>query len=591
MKRLFKYLQSVSTHLYLSIGSSVLNKIFDLMPPLLTGWIIDSVRGTPPHWIERVTGTTIPFRLAIFLSILAVIIFALESFFQWGYQFGFMTLAQRVQHSLRVRVYAHLQTREMAFFENHRLGDTLAILNDDVNQLERFLNSGLNELIQLGVLFIVSGSILFAISWPLAIVGVLPIPLIITGSIIYQRLLSPRYRRVRESVGQLNSRLENNISGMMVIQSFTAESLETQRVEAASEHYRQTNLKAIALSSMYVPIIRMGVVLGFAGVLLVGSYWVLSGTGTLTVGELVLFAMMTERLLWPMTRLGNTLDDFERAKASVDRIFNVIDTPSSIQDTPDPVDPDPIVGHITFSNIIFNYPNSRPVLNGISLHIPHGKIIGVAGRTGCGKSTLIKLLMRFYDPTSGSIAIDGHDIRQLSIRKLRQSIALVSQDIYLFHGTIYENIAYGNDTATREDVIHAATQAEFHQFVQTLPNGYDTIVGERGIRLSGGQRQRLSIARAIVKHAPIMIFDEATSSVDTETEKAIQSNLNRLTAGKTAVIIAHRLSTIRNADTIIVIEKGRIIEHGTHDSLVLNESGVYSDLWHTQIGLGPNPPE
>ncbi|NBV84634.1 ABC transporter ATP-binding protein, partial [bacterium] len=229
MKRLFDYLKSHAGHLYVSIGASVLNKIFDLMPPLLTGWIIDTVRGTPPRWIEWVTGSQVPFRLAVFLSVLAVVIFALESLFQWAYQYGFMTLAQTVQHEMRLRLYSHLQTREMAFFETHRLGDTLAILNDDVNQMERFLNTGLNELIQLGVLLVVSGSILFVISWQLAIVGVLPVPIIIGGSLLYQRLLSPRYRKVREAVGQLNSRMENNVSGMMVIQSFTAESFERSR--------------------------------------------------------------------------------------------------------------------------------------------------------------------------------------------------------------------------------------------------------------------------------------------------------------------------------------------------------------------------
>ncbi|NBV42577.1 ABC transporter ATP-binding protein, partial [bacterium] len=550
MQRLFRYLKSHSVHLYLSVSSSVLNKIFDLMPPLLTGWVIDSVRGVPPQWIERLAGTQDPFRLAILLSILAVVIFALESVFQWGYQYGFMTLAQRVQHELRLKVYGHLQAREMAFFETHRLVDTLAVMNDDVNQLERFLNTGLNELVQLAVLLVVSGGILFAISWQLAIVGVLPIPVIIFGSLVYQRLLSPRYKAVREAVGEMNSRLENNISGMMVIQSFTAEQFEYARVEAASDQYQAKNLKAIRISAVYTPIIRMAVVLGFAGVLLVGSYWVLSGSGVLTVGELVLFAMMTERLLWPLTRLGTTMDDFERAKASVRRIFTLLDTPSQIQPAENPVQLASVTGAIELESVCFGYPPDIQVLNGISIRIPAGKTIGIAGKTGCGKSTLIKLLMRFYDVQSGRIRIDGVDIRQMNLVQLRQSIALVSQDVYLFHGTIFENIAYGKTGTSMQTVIAAARQAELDAFVQGLPNGYNTIVGERGIRLSGGQRQRLSIARAIVKNAPIMVFDEATSSVDTETEKAIQANLDQLTAGKTALIVAHRLSTIRHADQI-----------------------------------------
>lgn len=585
MNRLFNYLKAHSVHLYLSIGSSVLNKIFDLMPPLLTGWVIDTVRGAPPSWIERLTGTQVPFHLAIFLSVAAVVIFAFESLFQWGYQFGFMTLAQKVQHEIRVKVYGHLQHREMAFFESHRLGDTLSILNDDVNQLERFLNTGFNEFIHLIVLFLVSGSILFFISWQLAIVGVLPIPIIIVGSLLYQRLLSPRYRKVREMVGALNSRIENNVSGMMVIQSFTAETFEQGRVAEASLAYQAANRAAISVSAMYTPLIRMGVVLGFAGVLLVGSYWVLSGRGVLTVGELVLFAMMTERLLWPMTRLGTTMDDFERAKASIRRLFSVLDTPSEIQEAQAPVKIATINGAIEFSDVDFAYPNGLSVLNRLGFRVESGQTVGIAGRTGCGKSTLIKLLMRFYDPIDGQVMIDGIPIQSLPIRQLRESIALVSQDVYLFHGTIFENIAYGKSDVSEADVVMAARQAELHEFVAALPEGYGTIVGERGIRLSGGQRQRLSIARALVKHAPIMVFDEATSSVDTETEKAIQANLTRLTEGKTALIIAHRLSTIRNADRIIVLEQGGVAEQGTHDELIQIPNGIYADLWGTQVGI------
>ncbi|NBV83635.1 ABC transporter ATP-binding protein, partial [bacterium] len=341
---------------------------------------------------------------------------------------------------------------------------------------------------------------------------------------------------------------------------------------------------AIGVSAMYTPLIRMGVVMGFAGVLMVGSYWVLSGRGILTVGELVLFAMMTERLLWPMTRLGTTMDDLERAKASIRRIVSVLDTPSQIQEPAVPTEMDCITGAVEFKGVNFKYPNGMSVLNTMSFSIAAGQTIGIAGRTGCGKSTLIKLLMRFYDATSGAVLIDGVDVRQFPIRQLRESVALVSQDVYLFHGSIFENIAYGKAGVSLAEVEAVARQAELHDFVVTLPHGYDTIVGERGIRLSGGQRQRLSIARALIKHAPIMVFDEATSSVDTETEKEIQANLNRLTAGKTALIIAHRLSTIRNADRILVVEQGRVAEQGTHDELIRIPNGIYADLWATQVG-------
>jgi ATP-binding cassette, subfamily B, bacterial len=584
-KRFFAYLSPYRWHLRWAVSSSVLNKIFDLMPPLLVGWVIDTLRGAPPSWIQIFTNRQDAFYLAALLSGVAVLIFFFESLFQWAYQHGFMTLAQRVQHDLRMDTYHHLQHREMAYFENHRLGETLSIVNDDVNQMERFLNTGLNEVVQITVLMLMSGAIMVSISWQLAIIGMLPIPLILWGSMAYQRLIAPRYKKVREAVGNLNSRLENNISGIMVIQSFGAETFEEQRVQESSNTYQQVNRLAILVSAKYVPLIRMAVVAGFAGVLLVGSYWVLQDNGILTVGELVLFAMLTERLLWPLTRLGSTLDDYERAMASCQRIFGIIDTPSAIQEVSHPVDHDP-QGQISLSHVHFGYTQETslmPVLHDISVDISPGEIIGIAGKTGCGKSTLVKLLMRFYDIQSGQITLDGHPITELNLTRLRKSIALVSQDIYLFHGSIFDNIAYSRPNASREDVLAAAQQAALHEFVLTLQNGYDTIVGERGIRLSGGQRQRLSIARAILKNAPIMIFDEATSAVDTETEKLIHDNLNSIIKGKTAILIAHRLSTIRHANRILVLDKGRIVETGTHEAL-REKNGIYADLWRIQVG-------
>lgn len=582
--RLKSFITPYRFQFYLSIASSIANKIFDLMPPLLVGWVIDSVRGEPPFWISYILPTHSAFYMAAFLSGLAVIIFMFESFFQWGYQFGFYHLAQKIQRDLRLRVYAHLQKRELAFYENHRLGDTLAIVNDDVNQLERFLNSGLNEFLQLAVLLTVSGTILFCISWQLAIIGILPIPIILWGSYFYHKKSAPRYKVVRENVGGLSSRLENNIAGIQVIKSFTAEKFEFDRVKSAADSYMAANANAITIFALYTPLIRMGVVAGFAGVLLVGSYWVLQANGVLTVGQLVLFAMMTERLLWPLARMAPTVDDYERANASARRIFSLLDTPSNIQDPSHPIAIERAEGRVTFQDVSFQYNKDLPeILKAVSFDIKPGEMIGIAGTTGSGKSTLLKLLLRFYDPNSGSISLDGRPITSLSLETLRKNIALVSQDVYLFHGSIFENIAYGLEHATLEDVRKAASLAELDSFVMSLPQTYDSIVGERGIKLSGGQRQRLSIARAILKDAPVMIFDEATSAVDTETEKAIQTNLSKFTTGKTAIIVAHRLSTIRNADRILVMSNGRVCEEGTHDELV-TRGGTYADLWNIQVG-------
>ncbi len=585
MVRLFAYLAPYRVRLALSTSASVANKILDLMPPLLVGWVIDSLRGKPPGWIASLAGTRDPWKMAMVLSGLAVVIFFFESFFQWCYQAGFMTLAQRVQHDLRMDVYNHIQSREIAFFEEHRLGEILAMLNDDVNQLERFLNTGFNELVQLVVLFGFAFAVMFPLSWQLSLVAVAPIPVILWGSLVYQRRVEPRYRSVRESVGGLASRLENNISGIHVIKSFTAEEFETERVRQVSAEYQRANFDAIRLSAIYTPLIRMAIVVGFAGVLLIGSYWILNGKGNITVGELVLFAMMTERLLWPLTRLGTTVDDYERAKASARRAFGLLDTPPVIED---PARPEPLGrarGEVVFDRVEFRYsrgPADQSVLKGISFRIAPGETLGLAGATGAGKSTLIKLLLRFYDVTGGAVRIDGHDVRAVTLENLRRNIALVSQDVYLFHGTIRENVAYSSG-ASLEEVTRAARLAQLHDFVVSLPQGYETLVGERGVKLSGGQRQRLSIARAIVKDAPILILDEATSSVDTETERAIQQNLGTLIAGRTALIIAHRLSTIRHADRILVLRDGEVAEEGHHDDLVAR-GGIYADLWNVQSG-------
>lgn len=584
MRQLFYQLYAYKWRLSVAIGSSVINKILDLMPPLLVSWVIDTVNGTAPSWIQRLTGQSDPLILAAALAIIAFVIFGFESLFQWLFQFSFQTLAQRVQHDLRIKTFCHLQNREMAFFENHRLGETLSLINDDVNQLERFLNTEFNTILQLGIVIIFSTFVLFSTSWQLAIIALIPIPFIIAGSLFYQSRISPKYRAIRSVVGQLNSRLENSISGIMVVKSFTAESYENQRVSDASMAYLQANNRAIKLNALYVPLIRIIVSIGFSGILLIGSYWILTGKPYITVGELVLFSMLIQRFLWPLTSFGNTLDSFERAHASAKRIFDFLQTSPTIVSPLNCNHLDSTVPScsIQFKSVSFHYSPDIPILKTLSFQIKAGETIGIAGTTGSGKSTLIKLLLRLYDPVSGTILIDNTPIQSIDLHQLRSSISLVSQDIYLFHGSIRDNIAYGLPSVQPDALIHAATLAELHPFIMSLPNGYDSIVGERGIKLSGGQKQRLSIARAILKNAPIIVFDEATSSVDTETEKLIKHNLEQYTTGKTAIIIAHRLSTIRHADRIMVITDGQLMEEGRHDQLI-HHNGIYADLWHTQI--------
>lgn len=583
MRRLFRFLTPYRPQLLRASAASVTNKILDLMPPFLVGWIIDNLDGKAPGWISSIFGINSIWGGAILLSVGIIVIFGLESLFEWFYQLDFKRLAQRVQHDLRLDVYDHLQNREVAYFESSRVGNLMSILNDDINQLERFLNIGFNDLLQLAVLVMFGAFSLFSISPLLAVIGISAIPFIIFGSFYYQKLIAPRYARMREAVGGLASRLENNLSGIMVIKSFSAEKFEKARVEEASEEYRKANVSAIFLNAAYVPVIRMFVALGFAGCMLLGSYWFLEGIGGLTLGALTFFGMMIQRLLWPMTRLGTIFDEYERARASSRRVFELKDSRNPLRDHQGEFAPPRAEGTIDLEGLTFGYLENQLILKGIDLTIKAGQSIGIAGTTGAGKTTLIKLLMRLYDPTSGTISLDGRPLPEWEIDHLRKQIALVSQDTYLFHGTVGENIAYGVEGISQEKIEQVAKEAQLHDYVMSLPDGYKTIVGERGIRLSGGQRQRLSISRALLKDAPILILDEATSSVDSETEKAIQENLNRLIRGRTALIIAHRLSTIRQADQILVLKDGLIAESGSHEALLL-QGGIYAGLWRVQLG-------
>ncbi len=366
-----------------------------------------------------------------------------------------------------------------------------------------------------------------------------PMPFILWGSFAYQRLLAPRYADVREKVGFLNSRLSNNISGITTIKSFTAETYEASRLELDSEAYRRSNSKAITLSAAFVPLIRMLILVGFTALLLYGGMAAVSGQ--MSVGTYSVLVFLIQRLLSPLTRLGETFDQYQRAMASTNRVMNLLDTPIAIHTGDVALPVNEVRGEVQFKNVYFAYKDRFPVIKNLSLDIPAGKTIAIVGSTGSGKSTLVKLLLRLYEVQTGSITLDGIDLQSLNLQDLRRCIGLVSQDVFLFHGTVAENIAYGSFETTEQEIITAAKIAEAHEFIINLPQGYETIVGERGQKLSGGQRQRIAIARAVLKNPPILILDEATSAVDNETEAAIQRSLERITVDRTTIAIAHRL--------------------------------------------------
>lgn len=558
---------------------SVLNKFFDILPELLIGVAVDVVVKQENSWFAKVGVVNLSHQLFL-LGGITLVIWVCESWFEYLLSIEWRNLAQTMQHELRLDAYSHIQSLDLAYFEDKSTGHLLSVLNDDVNQLERFLDGGANSLIQVATTVILIGGIFFYISPGIAAVAILPIPVILIGAFYFQYRVQPRYAAVRAQAGDIGARLSNNLSGIMTIKSFTAEERELGRVREASQAYREANARAITMSSAFTPLIRMAIMAGFIATLIWGGFKTLSGE--IEVGSYSVLIFLTQRLLWPMTGLAQTVDLYQRAMASTARIFGLLDTPITIHKG-EPDSGRRFKGEFQFHDVSFRYTTGNSVLQHINTVLPAGKTSAIVGATGSGKSTFVKLLLRFYDATAGKITLDGVSLSGIGLDELRRSIGFVGQDIFLFHGTVFENIAYGRPEATLDEVLAAARAAEADVFIQSLPEGFNTIVGERGQKLSGGQRQRISIARAILKNPPILILDEATSAVDNETEAAIQKSLEVVSKGRTTIVIAHRLSTIRHADQIIVMDKGKIAELGTHEAL-LSQRGLYSALWRVQTG-------
>ena len=580
-RRLRNSMSRHSNTVRLATLCSILNKLWDLAPPLLIGVAVDVVVEREESLMAGI-GIIDPWHQLVILSIATFVIWGMESIFEYLYGILWRNLAQTVQHEFRLMTFEHVQKQGMSWFDERQKGDLMAIMNDDINQLERFLDKGVNDLLQVSTTVLVVGAVFIAISWEVALFAVLPIPIIVWGSFRYQRSLEPRYAEVRSAAGRMNALLENDLSGMSTIQSFTAEEREANRVESLSNEYREANRRAIRLSAAFVPLIRMAILVGFTATLLLGGWMALDGA--MAVGAYSVLVFMTQRLLWPLTRLGETFDLYQRAMASTTRVLDLLETPISIHEGEFLLSTTSAYkSNIEINNLRFSYPNRDILFDDLNLSIEANRVLGVVGPTGSGKTTLVRLLLRFASPDGGSIIWADRSIDEWTLESLRRNISLVSQQVILFPTTIEENIRYGNPEATFEEVRQAAIIAEATEFIEDLPNDWSTLVGEGGHRLSGGQRQRVAIARAVLKDAPLLVLDEATSAVDNETEAALQRSIRKISKDRSTLIIAHRLSTVRYADSIVVMDEGKIVESGTHDELVaLN--GLYSRLWNVQTG-------
>jgi ATP-binding cassette subfamily B protein len=578
--RLFDYIKPYRMRATAATACTVLHNLFDIVPDLLLGVAIDVVVNKNNSFLSYIGITSFAVQLGV-LGFLTLFFWSCEALFEYLSELLWRNLAQTIQHSLRIQAYGHMQSLEMAYFENKNAGELLTILNDDVNQLEHFFDKGVTDFIYFVVNVCVVSVIFLYLSPMVALFAFFPIPGILFIAYKFQGRLGNLYTSVREHAGILGARITNNIIGIATIKSYTKEKYELERLENDSRAYKEKNGLAIGVSAAFIPAVRIAIACGFVATIVLGGWSVLQGT--LAVGSYSVLIYMTQRLLWPFIYLAKITDVYKRSMASAQRIFTIVDTPVGIHDGEYETTIETVKGKIEFKDVSFVYPSGVQIFDNLSISVEPGQVVGFVGSTGSGKTTLIKLLLRFYDPHTGDILLDGMYTKKLKLHALRRLFGFVSQDVYLFKGTIRENIAYGAHNATHTDIEEAAKIAEIHNFIMGLPDGYETVVGEYGQKLSGGQKQRISIARALVNKPPIFIFDEATSSVDNETEALIQQSLQKIAKRHTIFIIAHRLSSVRHADTIFVFNNGSMIEHGKHDDLI-NLNGIYAKLWHIQTG-------